>query len=80
MAGTPQYQAGGRERYKIERKFGEAKQSHGLGRCRYLDLIRFIIQAVMTAMVLKLKRLVKLLTDVGFKAPNSAQSYSNCAV
>ena len=29
------YQAVLRERYKIERKFGEAKQSHGLGRCRY---------------------------------------------
>jgi IS5 family transposase len=79
LAATPHYQAGGRERYKIERKFGEAKQAHGLGRCRYLGLIRFTIQAVMTAMVLNLKRLVKLLTGVGFKAPNSAQSCSNCA-
>lgn len=79
LAATPQYQAGRRERYKIERKFGEAKQSHGLGRCRYLGLIRFTIQAVMTAMVLNLKRLVKLLTGVGFKTPSSARSYSNCA-
>ena len=31
---TPQYQQGLKERYKVERKFGEAKQEHGLGRCR----------------------------------------------
>jgi hypothetical protein len=33
---TPQYEQGLKERYKIERKFGEAKQGHGLGRCRYV--------------------------------------------
>ena len=31
---TTEYQQGTKERYKIERKFGEAKQGHGLGRCR----------------------------------------------
>jgi IS5 family transposase len=69
---TPEYQAGLRERYKIERKFGEAKQSHGLGRCRYVGTIKFAIQAILTAMVLNLKRLVKILTGVGFKTAATA--------
>ena len=67
MIQTPAYKAGQKERYKIERKFGEAKQGHGLGRCRYLGLLRFGIQMFFTAMVLNLKRMVKLLTGVGLK-------------
>lgn len=38
MIQTPTYKEGWKERYKIERKFGEAKAGHGLGRCRYLGL------------------------------------------
>ena len=64
---TPQYQQGLKERYKIERKFGEAKQGHGLGRCRYVGMLGFAVQAFMTAIMLNLKRMVKLLTGVGFK-------------
>jgi transposase, IS5 family len=64
---TPQYQQGLEERYKIERKFGEAKQVHGLGRCRYLGKVKFTIQAFFTAMVLNLKRMVKILCGLGFK-------------
>jgi len=64
---TPQYQAGLKERYKIERKFGEAKQGHGLESCRYLGKARFTVQAFLTAIMLNLKRIVKLLTGVGFK-------------
>lgn len=64
---TPQYQQGGKERYKIERKFGEGKQGHGLGRCRYLGITRFAVQVYFTAIMLNLKRMVKLLTGVGFK-------------
>ncbi len=37
MVRTEEYQQGRRERYKIERKFGEAKVQHGLGRCRYIS-------------------------------------------
>lgn len=61
------YQAGIRERYKIERKFGEAKQGHGLGRCRYLGIEGFRVQAYLTALVLNLKRMVKLLTGTSFR-------------
>lgn len=64
---TSEYQQGTKERYKIERKFGEAKQGHGLGRCRYIGKMKFAYQALLTAMVLNLKRMVRLLTGVGFK-------------
>lgn len=67
MIQTPAYREGRKERYKIERKFGEAKQGHGLGRCRYIGLLKFGIQAYFTAIILNLKRIVKLLTGVGLK-------------
>jgi IS5 family transposase len=67
MKQKPEYLEGQRRRYKIERKFGEAKQSHGLGRCRYVGLLRYRIQVYMTILALNLKRMVKLLSGVNFK-------------
>lgn len=67
MLKTPQYQEGLKERYKIERKFGEAKQGHGFGRCRYIGKVRYAVQSFFMAMILNLKRMVKLLTGVNFK-------------
>jgi IS5 family transposase len=67
---TSEYQRGTKERYKIERKFGEAKQGHGLGRCRYIGKMKFTYQVFITAIVLNLKRMVRLLTGVGFKTKN----------
>jgi len=64
---SPAYQQGLKERYKIERKFGEAKQQHGLRRCRYVGIVRYAIQGFLTALVLNLKRMVSLLTGVPFK-------------
>jgi len=61
------YQAGQRERYKIERKYGEGKVYHGLGRCRYVGRMRYLIQAYLTAIVLNLKRMVRVLTGTSFK-------------
>ena len=69
MREDPDYRAGLRERYKIEQKFGEAKLWHGLRRCRYLGLARYRLQAYLTALVLNLKRLVKLLYGLGFRQP-----------
>lgn len=69
---TERYQQGLKERYKIERKFGEAKQGHGLGRCRYLGKIGFAVQAFLTAMALNLKWLVKVLSGTGFKTRTAA--------
>ncbi|MGC8878599.1 MAG: transposase [Anaerolineae bacterium] len=67
LRATPQYQAGQAVRYKIERKYGEAKEYHGLRRCRAVGLLRYAIQAFLTAIVLNLKRLVRLLTGVSFR-------------
>ena len=67
IQGSPEYQAGLAERYKVERKFGEAKRWHGFGRCRYLDLLRYGLQARLTALALNLKRIVTLLTGVRFR-------------
>ena len=52
----------------MERKLGEAKKWHSFARCRYVGFLRHAIQAYLTFMALNLKRLVKLLTGVGFKA------------
>src|SRR5512135_158670 len=53
-----------RERPKSERKFSEGKNRHGLDKARYWGLAKVSIQSFMTAIVLNLKRLVKLaLTD-----------------
>ena len=61
------YQEGLKERYKVERKFGEAKLGHGLRRCRYVGLVKYAIQVILTAMALNLKRMVRLLTGIPFK-------------
>ena len=67
VADSPEYQEGEAERFKVERKYGEAKRWHGFGRCRYLGLLRYGTQAYFTALVLNLKRIVTLLTGVRFK-------------
>ena len=50
-----------RERPKIERKFSEGKNRHGLAQARYWGLARVSIQVFMVALVSNLKRLVKLI-------------------
>jgi len=61
------YRTGQRERYKIERKYGEGKEYHGLRRCRYVGRMRYAIQAYLTAIVLNLKRMVRVLTGTSFR-------------
>jgi len=70
LKASPAYGQGLDERYKIERKFGESKRQHGLGRCRYRGLERYEIQALLTAMALNLKRMVKLLYGVNLRNPS----------
>ena len=67
MLNSEAYRAGQRVRFTIERKYGEAKEYHGLRRCRYLGWMRYAIQAYLTAIVLNLKRMVKLLTGGHFR-------------
>jgi IS5 family transposase len=72
MKESDAYRAGQRERYKIERKYGEAKEYHGLRKCRYLGWMRYAIQAYLTAIALNLKRMVKVLTGVSFRGEVTA--------
>jgi IS5 family transposase len=67
MKASEDYQAGLRERYKIEQKNAEAKRRHGLGRCRYLGLAKYAVQALFTAMVMNLKRMVWLWCGARFR-------------
>ncbi len=67
LKADPDYRRGLKERYKVERKFGEGKRWHGLGRCHYLGLAKFAIQGYLTAMALNLKRMIKLLFGVSFR-------------
>ena len=52
MLASSEYQERQAQRDKIERKFGEAKHWHRFGRCLYLGMIRYGIQAYLTALVL----------------------------
>jgi IS5 family transposase len=47
------------ERKRIERKFGQAKTNHGLGRARYLGLAKMLIQSLLTFFVINAKRMVR---------------------
>jgi IS5 family transposase len=68
------YQQGLRERYTIEPKFGECKQQHGLGRCRYRGLECYEIQAGLIAISKHLKRMVKLFYGVNLRNPSPSYS------
>ena len=72
LIANPEYQQGLKERYKIERKFGEARKWHGFTRCRHVGFIRHAIQSYFTFMALNLKRLVKLLTGASFRGEGGA--------
>jgi IS5 family transposase len=68
MKEDPNYQKVIKFRKQIENKFGEEKLHHRFGRCRYLGLRRYKIQAYMTAMAVNLKRIL-LLTDPNYSPP-----------
>jgi len=63
----PKHRDGVKERYKVERKFGEEKQGHGLKRCRYLGLTKYHAQTVMTALAVNLKVVVAFMTGSTLK-------------
>ena len=67
LEADPEYQAARAQRYRVEQPFGPAKQKHGFGRCRYVGLARYRIQALLTFLVSNLKRIVKLLTGLTFR-------------
>jgi IS5 family transposase len=57
---SEEYQEDKKKRARIEPKQGEMKNRHGLKRARYRGLLKIKIQAIMTAIVVNLKRFVKL--------------------
>jgi hypothetical protein len=61
MLAEPSYQAGCAVRYRVERKFAEAKLWHGFRRCRYRGLLAYKAQAYLTFAAMNLKRIVYLL-------------------
>jgi transposase len=63
-----------RERPKIERKFAECKQFHGLRQARYWGLAKVSVQTIMVALVVNPKRWVTLL-----KLRSPALSWDNAA-
>jgi len=73
---SQEYTDGLKERYKVERKFGEARKWHGYNRCHYIGFIRHAIQSYLTFMALNLKRLVKLLTGISFRGEAKAYAMS----
>ncbi len=54
-----------KKRKNIERKFGEGKKWHALGRTRYWGRWRVAIQVFMTFIVINVKRMIKLLEIKG---------------
>jgi transposase len=60
-ARTPQYQETRRTHPKIERKLGEVVRHHRARRTSFRGLAKVLTQAVMTALAVNVKRMVKLL-------------------
>jgi len=60
-AKTPEYQETRRTHPKIERKLGEVARHHGARRARFRGLPKVLAQAALTALVVNIKRMVKLL-------------------
>lgn len=60
---TDEYLEDKKKRARIEPKQGEMKNLHGLKRAKYRGLLRVKVQAIMTAIVVNLKRFIKLLNS-----------------
>ncbi|MBE3143310.1 MAG: transposase [Planctomycetes bacterium] len=68
MKASETYKKANGVRYRVEIPYGWAKAWHGFERCRYLGLARYAIQSTLTFMVSNVKRFVKLLTGITFRA------------
>jgi len=62
-AKTPEYQETRRTHPKVERKLGELARHHDLRHAKYRGLDKVQSQALLTALVVNVKRIVKLLTQ-----------------
>lgn len=71
-AKTPAYEATRREHPKVERKLSELVRRHGARRARFRGLTKVLGQAVLTAWVVNVKRMVKLLRAAAQPPPPAA--------
>jgi transposase len=60
-AQTPEFEAVRREHRKVERKLGELVRHHSGRRARYRGRFKVLVQQLMTAMVVNVKRIVTIL-------------------
>ena len=60
---TDEFKNKKKQRYKIEVKNAELKQSHGFQTCKFARLFGMKIHAYLTAFVVNTKRIVKLVTE-----------------
>ena len=72
-AKTPEYQETRRTHPKIERKLSEVVRHHDARRARFRGLPKVLTQAVLTALVVNVKRMMKLLTQ---KATVAAEAFA----
>lgn len=77
-AQTPAYEQTRREHSKIERKLGELARQHGARRARYRGLAKVFSQALLTALVVNVKRIVNLLRHAGPPPPRIAALPTTC--
>jgi transposase len=61
LARTEEYALLLRARSRIEPKYAEAKRFHGMRRARYRGLVKMHLQAYLTAAILNIKRMTRLL-------------------
>lgn len=71
LSRTRGYRISRKLRHRIEHLFGEAKESHGLGRARYRGLEKVNEQVTLTAIAQNLKRLVKFMNQPPKPAQNT---------
>ena len=60
---TDEFKDKKKQRYQIEAKTAESKQSHGFQTCKFARLFGMKIQAYLTAFVVNAKRMVKLVSE-----------------
>ena len=69
IADSDEYKNGKKERFKIERTFGQCVNSGGMHHCRYFGKVRTAFQMYFTAMAYNIKKAVKALHGLSPKQP-----------
>jgi hypothetical protein len=69
IAESEEYKQGKKERYKVERTFGDMFNNLGIHICRYFGYIKTAIQMFMTAMAYNIKKAIKILHCISMKEP-----------